>query len=173
MRLAFDRYWVAVAQVRRCRPTGIQRGMREPGHSLEFVSRYRIFGRSLIEIDTFWSPSYFSEGDYVYLAYRVENRMTLPLCPEVNGGAVTELKPGIGHRHVAIGDGHMARDTCAGGRDSFRSFACGAPQGADRPRRCLAPHDRDTDEKLRVATSVPRSGATNPVERPGGLRQAR
>ncbi|WP_186075614.1 hypothetical protein [Burkholderia gladioli] len=111
MRVAFDRYWVAVAQVRRCRPTGIQRGMREPGRSPEFVSRYRIFGRSLIEIDTFWSPSYFSEGDYVYLAYCVENMMTLPLYAEVNGGAVTELKPGIGHRHVAIGDGHMARDT--------------------------------------------------------------
>ncbi|PEH41904.1 hypothetical protein CRM94_06935 [Burkholderia gladioli] len=72
--------------------------MREPGRSPEFVSRDRIFGRSLIEIDTFWSPSYFSEGDYVYLAYRVENRMTLPLYAEVNGGAVTELKPGIGHR---------------------------------------------------------------------------
>ncbi|WP_186113576.1 DUF6130 family protein [Burkholderia gladioli] len=119
MRVAFDRYWVAVAQVRRCWPTGTQRGVREPGRSPEFVFRYRIFGRSLIEIDTFQPRAHFSEGGYVYLAYRVGNRMTLPLCTEVNGGAVTELKPGIGHRHVAIGDGHMERDTCAGGRDYF------------------------------------------------------
>ncbi|WP_341353711.1 DUF6130 family protein [Burkholderia gladioli] len=90
--------------MRRCRPTSIQRGVREPGRPPEFVSRYRIFGRSLIEIDTFQPRAHFLEGGYVYLAYRVENRMTLPLCPEVNGGSVTEWKPGIGHRHVVIGD---------------------------------------------------------------------
>jgi hypothetical protein len=42
------------------------------------------------------------KGGYVYLSFRVENMIVLPLYSEIAGSEVTDLKPKVGHLHVSV-----------------------------------------------------------------------